>query len=100
MGVRDLEDHLDLQACQVKDEQAARALPVGLVTRGHRVGQGTQVPPDQLAHRDTVTRTHVWDTTLEFNRTMGMITEEHSPIVLLSSSCAHLPPCPVNKTRN
>lgn len=78
MGLRGLEDHLDLLVCQVKDGQVARAHLVDLVTQGHRGGPGIQGPQDQLASLDTVMQTPVWDTTWEFNRIIGMTTEEHS----------------------
>lgn len=55
------------QACLVKDGQAARGPLVGLVTRVHQGGRVIQVPRDQLAHQDTVTRTPAWGTTSEVN---------------------------------
>ena len=57
----------------MKDGQAVRALVVGLVTQGHKGDRGIRVPLDQLAHQDTVTRTHVWDTMLEVSSSIQMI---------------------------
>lgn len=100
LGARALEDHLVLLAYQVKDGQAARAQLVGLVTREHREGQVIQEPREQLAHRGTVTRIRVWDTTPEFNGTMGTITEELFLAIFLSSSSKLSPSLIKKSTHN
>lgn len=91
-AARDPEDHPDLQACQVKDGQAARAPMVVLVTRGHRVDLEIQVAKEQQDPRGTVTPARVLDTTLEVNRTMGMITENNCITQPPSSSSSSTPP--------
>ncbi|CAG6015807.1 unnamed protein product [Menidia menidia] len=96
LEVKDPEDHLVLLACQVKEGQAARVHPVVQVAPEQQAGREIQEPRDQPVRQDTVTKTRVWDITLECNRTMGMITKEHSPsivplLLLVLSSPPFLP---------
>lgn len=81
--VRDPEGPPDLQVCQGRGGLAARDLLAGPAVQAPRVGRGAPAVLDLLDHQATATRTPAWATTLEFNRTIGMIIEEHPPTILL-----------------